>query len=697
MITSFNLSDSLTYVPGVGPRKATLLQRELSISSVHDLLFFFPFKYIDRTRFYSVAELSPELPYVQLRGHILDFQIIGASRNKRLVASFRDETASTTLVWFHNIHYILSKYKPNTEYILFGKPNEFNHSISIPHPDLDLPAHATHLTGKLVPLYHSSDAMKKAGLASRNIQDIIRTLLQAIPAFHETLTQHLLHTHQLIPRDQAIRYIHFPPSAELLHDAQTRLKFEELFFLQLNLLRHASLRKHALPGIPLPKVGDHFNSFYHNHLPFSLTDAQKRVTREIHSDLRAHHPMNRLLQGDVGSGKTIVALLTALLAIDNGHQAAIMAPTEILATQHFETLSHLLAPLNLNIALLTGSTPPASRKKLLPLIASGHIHILVGTHALIQSPVSFHSLALAIIDEQHRFGVAQRALLHTKNHTPPHILVMTATPIPRTLAMTLYGDLDLSVIDELPPGRKPIKTVHRYDSGKAKLFDFLRAQIQEGRQAYVVFPLIQESEKADFKNLQDGLALYQELFPHYRILMLHGKMKPNDKNAVMAEFIAGSAHILLATTVIEVGVNVPNASVMIIESAERFGLAQLHQLRGRVGRGADQSYCLLITGGKLSDDSRRRIDIMTATNDGFQIAEADLRLRGHGDLEGTQQSGQPIDLRIANLATDAPLLHQARQAAALILTDDPHLSQNSLLAQHLQLLFTHKPNFTHIS
>jgi ATP-dependent DNA helicase RecG len=594
----------------------------------------------------------------------------------------------------------MNKYKLNTEYILFGKPNEYNHLISIPHPELDLPQQAGHLTGHLVPFYNTTEAMKKAFLHSRAIQDIQRILLQSMGEVTETLPSYLIETHHLIPLGEALRHIHFPPGVQALSQARLRLKFDELFYIQLNILRTATLRKQKLHGIPFPRVGEHFNTFYREYLPFPLTEAQKRVIREIRTDMGNGHQMNRLLQGDVGSGKTVVALLAILLAVDNGHQACIMAPTEILACQHYETFSRLLAPLPLQVALLTGSTPGRRRKELLPAVAAGEVHILIGTHALIEETVTFSSLALAIIDEQHRFGVAQRARLHNKDgHRPPHILVMTATPIPRTLAMTLYGDLDVSVIDELPPGRKAVKTVHRYDNRKGELYSFLRTQIEEGRQAYVVYPLIEESEKTDFKNLEEGYALYQEIFPEFRILMLHGKMKAADKEAIMQDFIAQRAHILMATTVIEVGVNVPNASVMIIESAERFGLAQLHQLRGRVGRGAAQSYCVLVTGNKLSDDTRRRIEIMVSTNDGFEIAEADLRMRGHGDLEGTQQSGERIDLRIANLSTDGQILQQARRAAADILAADPYLSDpgNALLAQHLQHLFAKKGNWGLIS
>jgi ATP-dependent DNA helicase RecG len=690
----------LAYLQGVGPRKAELLKKELGIASCQEMLYFFPYKHIDRTRFYSINELSCELPHVQIRGRILRFDIIGAGRQRRLVAKFADHTGIVDLVWFQGLQYVIHKYKLNTDYILFGKPHEFNHLISIPHPELDTPQQAALFAGHLVPFYHTSETMKKAFLHSRAIQDIQRTLTLSIKDVPEILPSYLIDTHHLIALGQALRYIHFPPSVQALEQARLRLKFDELFFIQLNILRSASLRKQKIRGVVCPRVGNYFNTFYHNYLPFPLTDAQKRVVREIRADLSSGRQMNRLVQGDVGCGKTLVALLSILLALDNGHQACIMAPTEILAAQHFETFSDLLKPLSLHIALLTGATTQHRRKHLLSNTASGKINILIGTHALLEEKVVFASLALAIIDEQHRFGVVQRARLqHKDDFSPPHILVMTATPIPRTLALTLYGDLDVSIIDQLPPGRKPVKTIHRYDNRKDELFAFLRSQIEQGRQAYIVFPLIEDSDNCDFKNLEEAFKLYCDIFPDLSIRMLHGKMKVPQKQDVMHNFIEQRIHILMATTVIEVGVNVPNASVMVIESAERFGLAQLHQLRGRVGRGAEQAYCVLVTTNKLSDDARRRIDIMVNTNDGFQIAEEDLRLRGHGDLDGTQQSGLYVDLRIANLTSDGALLQEARHTAQAILSKDPNLSlpENATLAQHLRTLCAHKEEWHLIS
>jgi ATP-dependent DNA helicase RecG len=664
------------------------------------MLYFFPYKHVDRTRTYTVAELTSELPHVELRGRITRFEVQGEGRHRRLMARFEDGTGAIDLVWFQGVQYILTKYKLNVPYVLFGKPAVFNRGFSISHPELDIPDKVHHLTGHLVPHYSTTDAMKRAYLTSRAIQDIQHNILQSLTDVPETLPPAIIAQERLIPLTQALRDIHFPPNPHALEQARFRLKFEELFYIQLSILRNATIRKQKQDGIPIPAVGDLFNTFYRDHLPFPLTGAQQRVIREIRKNLDGPYQMNRLLQGDVGSGKTLVALFAALLVVDNGHQACIMAPTELLANQHYETFRQQLAPLPVRVELLTGSTPQSVRKKLLPDVARGDVHILIGTHALIEDAVTFDSLALAIIDEQHRFGVIQRARLHKKDRRhPPHILVMTATPIPRTLAMTLYGDLDVSTLDELPPGRKPVKTIHRYDNNKADLYDFLRRQIAVGRQAYVVYPLIEESEKADFKDLEAGYALYREIFPQLRIQMVHGRMKPAEKDAVMQDFVARRTHILMATTVIEVGMNVPNASVMVIESAERFGLAQLHQLRGRVGRGADQSFCVLVTGVKLSEDTRRRIEIMTTTTDGFEIAEADLLLRGHGDLEGTRQSGERLDLRIANLSTDGQILARAREVATGILAADPDLSGplGAPLQTRLRILFPPQTNFSLIS
>lgn len=691
---------AITYLPGVGPKKAEILRKEAEITSYEDLLFYFPYKYVDRSRFYTVAEVNGNMPYIQLKGRILSFDTLGEGRTRRLVARFADGTGTIDLVWFKGLNYVTEKYKTNTEYIVFGKPTEFGHVYNIPHPDIDTPDKADQVAKGLTPFYNTTEKMKKAFLNSRAIQNLQYTLLSQLNwRLPETLSPDVLARTRMISLTEAIRNIHFPESADRLRDARLRLKFEELFFIQLNLLRTAGLRKRSLRGIPFPSVGHYFLTFYNEYLPFELTNAQKRVVREIRADLGSGRQMNRLLQGDVGSGKTLVGLLAMLLALDNHCQACLMAPTEILATQHYATVMGFLKDMDVKVALLTGSTKKREREKLLPAIASGEIQIIIGTHALIEETVVFASLGLAIIDEQHRFGVEQRARLWKKNPQTPHVLVMTATPIPRTLAMTLYGDLDVSVIDELPPGRKPIRTLHRYDNKKAELYAFLREEIRRGRQVYVVYPLIEGSEKLDYKDLEAGYETFQEVFPEYKVRMLHGRMKAAEKEEVMREFASGEAQILMATTVIEVGVNVPNASVMVIESAERFGLSQLHQLRGRVGRGAEQSYCVLVSSYKLSADTRKRLEVMVNSTDGFEIAEADLRLRGHGDLEGTRQSGEGIDLKIANLAADGQLLQYARDIAAQILDEDPDLlsEQHRILSERLKTLFERKINWGIIS
>lgn len=691
---------AITYLPGVGPKKAEILRKEAEITSYEDLLFYFPYKYVDRSRFYTVAEVNGNMPYIQLKGRILSFDTLGEGRARRLVARFADGTGTIDLVWFKGLNYVTEKYKTNTEYIVFGKPTEFGHVYNIPHPDIDTPDKADQVAKGLTPFYNTTEKMKKAFLNSRAIQNLQYTLLSQLNwRLPETLSPDVLARTRMISLTEAIRNIHFPESADRLRDARLRLKFEELFFIQLNLLRTAGLRKRSLRGIPFPTVGHYFLTFYNEYLPFELTNAQKRVVREIRADLGSGRQMNRLLQGDVGSGKTLVGLLAMLLALDNHCQACLMAPTEILATQHYATVMGFLKDMDVKVALLTGSTKKREREKLLPAIASGEIQIIIGTHALIEETVVFASLGLAIIDEQHRFGVEQRARLWKKNPQTPHVLVMTATPIPRTLAMTLYGDLDVSVIDELPPGRKPIRTLHRYDNKKAELYAFLREEIRRGRQVYVVYPLIEGSEKLDYKDLEAGYETFQEVFPEYKVRMLHGRMKAAEKEEVMREFASGEAQILMATTVIEVGVNVPNASVMVIESAERFGLSQLHQLRGRVGRGAEQSYCVLVSSYKLSADTRKRLEVMVNSTDGFEIAEADLRLRGHGDLEGTRQSGEGIDLKIANLAADGQLLQYARDIAAQILDEDPDLlsEQHRILSERLKTLFERKINWGMIS
>ena len=691
---------SIMYLPGVGPKKAEILQKEAGISSYEDLLFYFPYKYIDRSRFYKVAEVTGDMPYIQLKGRILFFDTVGEGRTRRLIGKFTDGTGTIDLVWFKGINYVMDKIKTGVDYIVFGKPTEFGHIYNIPHPDIDTLDQADKVANGLTPFYNTSEKMKKSFLNSRAVQNLQYTLLSGLNwTLPETLPPAVLNRIRMMPFPEAIRNVHFPESVDKLRKAQLRLKFDELFFIQLNILRSSNLRKLKLKGIVFPSVGDYFNTFYKEYLPFELTNAQKRVVREIRADMGSGRQMNRLLQGDVGSGKTLVALLSMLLAVDNHCQACMMAPTEILATQHYATVMGFLKDMDIKVALLTGSTKKKERNKILPAIASGEIQIVIGTHALIEETVVFSSLGLAIIDEQHRFGVEQRSRLWTKNSIVPHVLVMTATPIPRTLAMTLYGDLDVSVIDELPPGRKPIQTVHRYDNKKAQLYDFLRKEIGQGRQVYVVYPLIEGSEKLDYKNLEEGFETFKEVFPEYKVCMVHGKMKAAEKEAEMQKFISGEAQILMATTVIEVGVNVPNASVMVIESAERFGLSQLHQLRGRVERGAEQSYCVLVSSYKLSNETRKRLEIMVSSNNGFEIAEADLRLRGHGDLEGTRQSGEGIDLKIANLAADGQILQYARDIAQEVLNEDPDLlsEPNRILNERLKTLFAKKVNWGMIS
>ncbi|MCD8044758.1 MAG: ATP-dependent DNA helicase RecG [Tannerellaceae bacterium] len=691
---------SVTYLAGVGPKKAEILRKEANISSYEDLLYYFPYKYIDRSRFYKVVEIRGNMPYIQLKGRFLSFETLGEGRTRRMIGRFTDGTGIIDLVWFRGLAYVKEKYSIGKEYIVFGKPTEFGQTYNIPHPDIDPIENQDQVTGGLTPYYPTTEKMKKSFLNSRAIQNYQYALLKSLEwRVQETLTPEILRKTGMVSLTEAIRQIHFPESAEKLQKAQLRLKFDELFYIQLNILRTASFRKTKLQGLVFPVVGNYFNTFYKDYLPFELTNAQKRVMREIRKDMGSGRQMNRLLQGDVGSGKTLVALLCMLLAADNNYQACIMAPTEILANQHYATIMNFLQGMDIKVALLTGSTKKKVRNELLPAIASGEIKIVIGTHALIEDAVMFHSLGLAIIDEQHRFGVEQRSRLWKKNRQVPHVLVMTATPIPRTLAMTLYGDLDVSVIDELPPGRKPVQTLHRYDNKKAELFDFLRKEIKAGRQVYVVYPLIEGSEKVDYKNLEEGFEVFKDVFPEYTVCMVHGKMKAADKDAEMQKFITGEAQILMATTVIEVGVNVPNATVMVIESAERFGLSQLHQLRGRVGRGSDQSYCVLVSSYKLSNETRKRLEIMVNSNNGFDIAEADLRLRGHGDLDGTRQSGTGIDLKIANLGADGQILQYARNIAQEVLNADPDLSsgQNRVLKDRVEKLFARKINWGLIS
>ena len=698
---------NIMYLPGVGPRRAEILKKEIDVTTYDDLLHYFPYRYVDRSRIYTVSELerivsghSDRAPFVQLRGRITGYQASEEGRAKRLVARFADSTGAVDLVWFHGQKFILDKYPPGREYLIFGQPKEYMHEFSFIHPEIDPADRAARVSGGLVPMYHTTELMKRATLHSRAIRDLIYTLLNTVSGgLPETLPAWILEERALAPLTESMRQIHFPESAEKLRAAQHRLKFEELFYIQLNILRTATLRRNKLRGIPCPCVGKAFNAFYANRLPFALTGAQKRVVHEIHDDMRSGRQMNRLLQGDVGSGKTLVALMAMLLAVDNGCQACLMAPTEILAGQHFATLQELLGDIGVRVELLTGSTTKRRRSALLPAVASGEVDILIGTHALIEDAVVFHRLGLSVIDEQHRFGVEQRSKLWVKSTYVPHVLIMTATPIPRTLAMTVYGDLDVSVIDELPPGRKPVKTVHRYDAKKAELYTFLRAEIGRGRQVYVVYPLIEENETMDYKALEQGYETFREVFPECTVCMVHGRMKAKEKEAEMQKFIRGEAQILVATTVIEVGVNVPNASVMVIESAERFGLSQLHQLRGRVGRGAEQSYCILVTGYKLSEVTRKRLGIIVSTSNGFRIAEEDLKLRGAGDMEGTQQSGDGLSLRIADLAQDGGILRTARDVASRILDADPNLTlpENALLNARLNALFRRRMNWGLIS
>lgn len=674
------------YLTGVGPARAALLDKELQIRTLWDLLYYFPYKYIDRSRLFQVSEIDGSMPYIQLKGTILSFEEIGVGRTKRLVAHFSDGTGVADLVWFQGIKFVLSKYRPNVEYVVFGKPTMFGGRVNIAHPDIDIAANLNISEMGMQPYYNTTEKMKRAGLTSHVISKLMQNLfLLILEPLDETLPDWLIDREHLISLTEALTKIHFPHSPQELRDAQYRLKFEELFYIQLNIVRYSSDRQKRFKGFVFDRVGDSFYSFYRDNLPFELTNAQKRVVKEIRNDTCSGRQMNRLLQGDVGSGKTIVALMSMLIAIDNGYQACIMAPTEILSEQHFANIKRYLKGIGIRVELLTGSIKGKRRESILSGLLNGEVNILVSTHAVLEDTVSFLKLGLVVIDEQHRFGVAQRAKLWSKNNTPPHVLVMTATPIPRTLAMTLYGDLDVSVIDELPPGRKPIQTIHRYNANSASLYAFIDREIGMNRQVYIVYPLIQESEKMDLKNLEDGYKSISERFCNYKVSKVHGKMKPADKDAEMQRFKRGETQIMVATTVIEVGVDVPNASVMVIENAERFGLSQLHQLRGRVGRGADQSYCILVTGYKLSEDTRKRIEIMVETNDGFEIAEADLKLRGPGDLEGTQQSGIAFDLKIANLARDGELIEYVRNIAKNIIERDPELflTENTMFDRQL--------------
>ncbi len=683
------LSTEITYLKGVGPKRAEMLKKELKIKTFDDLLNYFPFRYVDKSRIFKVNEVINDTTYFQLRGKISRITSVGEKRMKYITAVFTDDTGSIDLVWFRGLTWIKNRFDPGKTYTIFGKPSVFKNHFNFVHPEVEdyIPGDDELSGERLEGIYSSTEKLKNVGLGSRGINKIMKTLLnQVADMITETMPDYLLQQQRLLDRRSAYLNIHFPENHTMVEQAVRRLKFEELLFIQLQIMLNKHNLQEKIRGIRFEKVGKHLNDFYHNHLPFELTEAQKRVIREIRADMGSGKQMNRLLQGDVGSGKTIVALMCILIAIDNGYQAAIMAPTEILANQHFNSLSHMLREMNVTVDLLTGSTRKKKRNEISDGLTSGDLNVIVGTHALIEDTVNFHKLGFVIIDEQHRFGVAQRARLWEKSDHPPHVLVMTATPIPRTLAMTVYGNLDVSLIDELPPGRKPVKTVHYFESKRLRVLGFMRKQIQLGRQIYVVYPLINESEKLDLQNLMDGFEDMQHHFPapDYLVSVLHGRMKGEDKDYEMERFVKGKTDIMVSTTVIEVGVDVPNATVMIIENAERFGLSQLHQLRGRVGRGAEQSYCILMSGNKLSAEGRKRLEIMVKSNDGFEIAEADLSLRGPGDLEGTRQSGM-LDFKIANLAKDGELVMQTRKVAENILTADPGLksSNNLVLSQRL--------------
>lgn len=695
------LETDIKYLKGVGPMRAKVLGEDLGVFTLRDMLYNFPYKYIDRSVIHRVADIIDGMPYVLLKGQIVNKNIEGTGHRERLVATFTDGSGYIELVWFNSIKMWNNRLLYNHTYVLLGKPNNFNGRYNIPHPELEDAQTTQQQPLTMQPHYHTSERMKRMGIASRQMADMVENAFKLLEGhvISEVLPDYLLRRYNLMSLDEALHKVHHPQTSKELPEATRRLKFEELFFLQLDILRYTQNRKMNYAGFVFKRVGSHFMQFYNERLPFELTNAQKRVVREIRSDVVTGKQMNRLLQGDVGSGKTMVALLSCLLALDNGFQACIMAPTEILAEQHLQSVTEYLGNLPIKVELLTGMVKGKKRKEVLAGIADGSIHILIGTHALIEPKVMFHNLGLVVIDEQHRFGVKQRAQLWKKNVCPPHILVMTATPIPRTLAMTVYGDLDVSVIDELPPGRKPIQTVHYRQTDRGRLFQGIRYQLQLGRQVYVVYPLIKENEKLDLQDLQTGYNQLVDIFKEYRVGMVHGKMKSAEKESAMAAFKSGETQILVSTTVIEVGVNVPNASVMVIENAERFGLAQLHQLRGRVGRGAEQSYCILMTKDHLTDTSLRRMRVMVDSTDGFVIAEEDMKLRGPGDLEGTAQSGMPFDLKIANIVKDQELLEIAREAASEMLKQDPQnaLPQNAMVWQHLNLLKKTMINFSAIS
>lgn len=688
----------IKFLHGVGPKRAEMLAKQLDIRSYYDLLYYFPFRYVDKSKIHRICDIEGEMPYIQLKGRFLSFTANGEGARRRLNALFSDGTGTIEVVWFNRVKQIQESYHTGVEYVIFGKPTEFNRHYSISHPEVEPYRPDTPQQG-FRGVYTIPETLRNRSFTSRSLQQLVSTLISGLGRIEETLPAYLIERMKLMPIREALVNIHIPETVEKLQRAQFRLKFEELFYLQLNILKFARNRSMSIAGFRFSRVGESFNRFYREVLPFPLTGAQMRVIKEIRADMGSGRQMNRLLQGDVGSGKTLVALMTMLLAVDNGFQACLMAPTEILAGQHYKTISEMTARIGVRVELLTGSTKKRDREVIHEGLVNGDVKILIGTHALIEDTVNFKNLGMAVIDEQHRFGVAQRAKMWRKNVTPPHVLVMTATPIPRTLAMTVYGDLDVSVIDELPPGRKPIQTVLRYDNHRIQVYRFIGEQLKQGRQAYVVYPLIQESEKLDLRNLEEGYEIISEVFPQYRVCMVHGKMKPEEKDYQMKIFAEGKAQIMVATTVIEVGVNVPNASVMLIENAERFGLSQLHQLRGRVGRGADQAYCILMSNYKIARDTRHRLEVMTQTTDGFVVAEEDLKLRGPGDMEGTQQSGIAFDLRIANVTKDADVMQQAREIAGHILDADPQLTQqpNQMLLRQLQFLYHRQINWSLIS
>ncbi len=687
------LESNIQFLPGVGPKKAELLRSEIGVERFTDMLYYFPYRYIDRSKFYTISQITEDLPYIQIKGRFGKFILSGTRGRQRLSAIFSDETGSIEILWFKGLKWIAEAYSAPVEYVLFGKPVRYGSRLNIVHPEIEVLGHwQQRLTKDLTPMYNTSEKMKNSGVNSRALQRIIETLWkQSYRSVYETLPSYIVQKYQLMPLAEAIGEMHFPTSVETLNKAQYRFKFEELFYIQLKILRMKQMRNERSQGYVFSKMNDKLvKECFFKNIPFRLTRAQTQVLQEIRKFLESGRQMNVLLQGDVGSGKTLVALLSMLIAVDNGFQTCIMVPTEILAQQHYASFKKYLDGLDVNFALLTGSTKKAERKLIYEQVSNGELKILVGTHALIEDTVVFHNLGLVVIDEQHRFGVAQRAALWEKNEKPPHILIMTATPIPRTLAMTLYGDLDVCVIDEMPPGRKPIITRHATDADRLKVFGWMRKLIDAGKQIYVVYPLIEESEKLDYKTLEDGIEGITRAFPppHYGVAVVHGRMKPADKEFSMQWFASGEANILIATTVIEVGVDVPNACMIVVESAERFGLSQLHQLRGRVGRGSDQSYCILMTGNKISENAIRRIEAMVETNDGFALAEADMRLRGPGDIEGTRQSGFELNLRVANLAKDGQILLYVRQIAEAILSDDAGLQkdENLILIQQLKRL-----------